>query len=524
MPLHSHLFGDPEVDRHFSDEARLQAMLDVEVALVEAQAARARRAVGGRCDPRRRADRAVHVSALAERRGARREHRHSSRRAPDQRDRGEGSPRRAVRAPGRHEPGVIDTSLVLGLRAALPALVRQVDRGAAAAARHARDHRRTPQAGRTWLQQATPITFGLKAAGWLDALARDRRRLERAASEAFVLQFGGASGTQAALGASAEAVAHALAECLDLPLPAMPWHAHRDRLASFACALGVLTGTLGKIGRDLALLAQTEVAEAFEAPREGRGESSTMPHKHNPVSAAVALAAAVRVPALVASVLAGMPQEHERGVGGWQAEWDVLPELFQLTAGAARSVADALDHLVVDAGRMKANLEITGGAVQAEAVAVALAPHLGRSEAHALVDAALRRAAVEGRPLADGARARTRTVSEHARRGPRRTPARAGRVPRSSGGDGGSRARRMAARGATVPEVVADGCRLTFTVNGPAEAPVLLLSNALGTTRELWRAQVPALAEQVPGGPVRHARARRVAGAAGRVHAGHARP
>jgi 3-carboxy-cis,cis-muconate cycloisomerase len=402
MTLHSHLFGDPEVDRHFSDESRLQAMLDVEVALAEAQG-RAGMIAPSAIDAIRTAaqiDRYA-IAALASDAAAAgniviplvtRLTRETAARDP--------LAARFVHF-GATSQDVIDTGLVLVLRAALPALVRHVDRGAAAAARHARHHRRTPQAGRTWLQQATPITFGLKAAGWLDALARDRTRLMAAASQGFVLQFGGASGTLAALGASADAVARALAERLDLPLPAVPWHAHRDRLASFACALGVLTGTLGKIGRDLALLAQTEVAEAFEAPREGHGGSSTMPHKQNPVSAAVAAAAAVRVPALVASILAGMPQEHERGLGGWHAEWDVLPELFQLTGGAARSIADALEHLVVDAERMTANLEITGGAVQAEAVTAALTPQLGRAEAHALVEAATRRAMVERRLLAE---------------------------------------------------------------------------------------------------------------------------
>jgi 3-carboxy-cis,cis-muconate cycloisomerase len=161
----------------------------------------------------------------------------------------------------------------------------------------------------------------------------------------------------------------------------------------------VATGTAGKIARDLALLAQTEVAEA--RPGETAGGSSTMPHKRNPVSCAVALAAAVRVPSLVASMLAGMPQEHERGLGGWHAEWDVLPDIVLLTAGAARSVADALEDLVVDAPRMRANLDMTHGLGQAEAVAMALGRELGKHEAHAVVEAASRRAAAEERPLAD---------------------------------------------------------------------------------------------------------------------------
>jgi 3-carboxy-cis,cis-muconate cycloisomerase len=181
----------------------------------------------------------------------------------------------------------------------------------------------------------------------------------------------------------------------------MPWHAHRDRLTDLASALGLAIGTLGKIGRDLALLAQTEVGEVSEQPRDGVGGSSTMPHKRNPVAASVAIAAATRAPGLVATMLTAMPQEHERGLGLWQAEWETLPELVRLASGAARAIAEALEGIVVDTGRMRLNLDITGGAVTAESVAMAVARHIGKREAHALIEAASQRAAAQGRPLAD---------------------------------------------------------------------------------------------------------------------------
>jgi 3-carboxy-cis,cis-muconate cycloisomerase len=255
--------------------------------------------------------------------------------------------------------------------------------------------------GRTWLQQATPITFGLKAAGWADALDRTRRRVATALDDALVLQFGGAAGTLAALGSHGLAVTDALAARLGLRAPDSPWHAHRDRLAQLACALGVATGTAGKIARDLSLLAQTEIGEATERPVEGRGGSSTMPQKRNPVAASVALAAALRAPGLVATMLGAMVQEHERGLGGWQAEWDTLPDLVLVSAGGARAVADALESLSVDTERMRANLDASGGTLLAESVAMALAESLGTREAHACVAAACRRAASERRPLAD---------------------------------------------------------------------------------------------------------------------------
>ena len=382
-------------------QAHLQAMLDVEAALAEVQASlgmipqKAADAIrsaarGELYDP-------VSVAAEAQRDGnvaIALIHRLTSRVASTDAD--------AARYVhwGATSQDIIDTALVLQLRARAPAILEDLERAAEAAAKHARQHAATPMAGRTWLQQATPVTFGLKAAGWLDALDRVRRSVRTAFDAAMVLQFGGASGTLAALGPHGQAVTTGLAARLTLAVPALPWHAHRDRLVSLACALGVATGTNGKIGRDLGLLSQTEVGEVHEAPGQAGG-SSSMPHKQNPVRAAIAVAAAVRAPGLVATMLSAMPQEHERGLGGWQAEWDTLPELVSVAGAAARAIAEALDGLIVDPSRMRTNLELTDGLVLAEAVVMQLAPTLGKREAHAHVERAARRAADEHRAFAD---------------------------------------------------------------------------------------------------------------------------
>jgi 3-carboxy-cis,cis-muconate cycloisomerase len=179
----------------------------------------------------------------------------------------------------------------------------------------------------------------------------------------------------------------------------LPWHGARDRVAELATFLGLLTGTLGKIARDVSLLMQTDVGEAFEPAGEGRGGSSTMPHKRNPVAGAAVLSAAVRAPSLVATMLAGMVQEHERGLGGWHAEWETLPELAVLTAGALRWTAETVEGLEVDPARMRANLDVTRGLIMAEAVQMALGAKIGRQAAHKLLERASKRALAEGRHL-----------------------------------------------------------------------------------------------------------------------------
>ena len=302
---------------------------------------------------------------------------------------------------GATSQDAIDTGLVLQLRAAFDAIAPQLAELADALARIADQHRSTLLAGRTWLQQASPITFGLKAAGWLDAINRHRARLAAARQQVLVLQFGGAVGTLAALGTQGPAVARALAEELKLELPSLPWHAQRDRFAEVATTLGLLVGTLGKIARDVSLMSQTEVGEALEPTAHGKGGSSTLPHKRNPVGSAVVLAAAIRVPALVSTMLAAMPQEHERALGGWHAEWETLPEIFMLAAGALAHTTQIASGLEVHEDKMAHNLEATRGLILAEAVAIALAKDMGRMPAHYLIEKASRQALESGRTLKD---------------------------------------------------------------------------------------------------------------------------
>ena len=193
-------------------------------------------------------------------------------------------------------------------------------------------YRLTPVVARTWMQHAAPTVLGLEFAGWADALARHADRLREVRRRDIVLQFGGAVGTLAAFGTRGAALSSALSEILDLPAPAIPWHAHRDRIASVATTLALLAGTLGKIARDISLQSQSEIGELAEPAAAGRGTSSAMPHKRNPLGSAVALAAIVRIPGLVGGIIGGMVQENERGLGGWQAEWQSVPQVVRLTA------------------------------------------------------------------------------------------------------------------------------------------------------------------------------------------------
>ena len=263
---------------------------------------------------------------------------------------------------------IMDTALVLELRAAVAALVDDIDRAVDAFATLASRHRHTPAVARTWLQHALPMPFGLKLANYAAALARSRERLTRLPHDALVLQFGGAAGTLAALGNRGLDVAERLSALLDLPLPDAPWHSHRDRLAEVASALAILAGTCGKIARDVSLLMQTDVAEAFEPAAPGRGGSSTMPHKRNPIAAASALAAATIAPNLAATILAAQVQEHERAAGAWQAEWPIFPALALTVSGALAAVVDIAEGIEIDRERMRANLDAAHGLIMAEAV------------------------------------------------------------------------------------------------------------------------------------------------------------
>jgi 3-carboxy-cis,cis-muconate cycloisomerase len=300
---------------------------------------------------------------------------------------------------GATSQDVIDTGRVLQLRQALVLISSELDLFAAVLGELAHKNRATLVVARTWMQQALPTTFGLKAAGWLDAIDRHRARFAETQERCLMLQFGGAVGTMAALGDRGLDVATNLAKELQLTLPDVPWHSQRDRMAEIATTLGLFCGTLGKIARDISLHTQTEVGEVFEPSADGRGSSSTMPHKRNPVTSAVVLSAAARVPPLVSTMLAAMIQEQERGLGGWHAEWETLPDIVRLTAGALHHLTTTVSELELDPERMRQNLDVTHGLIFAEAVAMALAEKMPRTEAHEIVQLACKRAQTTRRDL-----------------------------------------------------------------------------------------------------------------------------
>jgi 3-carboxy-cis,cis-muconate cycloisomerase len=302
---------------------------------------------------------------------------------------------------GATSQDVIDTAAMLTLRAGIDALAADLDRATRAFAALAQKHRNTAVVARTWLQHALPMPFGLKLAEYASALHRSRLRLARLSQDTLALQFGGAAGTLAALGDKGLAVAERLAKELELPLPEASWHSHRDRIAEAASVLAIVSGTCGKIARDVSLMMQTDVSEAFEPSGEGRGGSSTMPHKRNPVAAASALAAATIAPNLAATIFAAQIQEHERSAGAWHAEWPTLPTLLLVTSGALAAIVEIAEGLEVDVARMRANLDLTDGLIMAEAVAFALAEKIGKSQAHHLVEAASKQAIAERKHLRD---------------------------------------------------------------------------------------------------------------------------
>lgn len=261
---------------------------------------------------------------------------------------------------GATSQDLADTALMLQAKAGAALIREEAVRLADALAVLAETHAAAPMLGRTLLQAALPITFGLKVVGWLQGVDEALVRFDAEANAALRLQFGGATGSLAGLDGKALAIAERLATRLDLALPATPWHAQRGAVAGLASALAILVGAVGKIARDLSLLAQTEVAEAFEPRVDGRGGSSAMAHKRNPTGCQVALSAALRAPHLAATLLSALPQEHERGLGGWQIEGPVLADLFQLAHGALAALAPVIEGLEVDTDRMATNLTAAG--------------------------------------------------------------------------------------------------------------------------------------------------------------------
>jgi len=389
MPLLDGLFYSPSVEPFFSDLACVQAMLDFEAALARAEAkvgivpSAAAAAITANC----RAG-LFDLNAL-------------SAAAPLSGNlaiplvkqltalvaRQDSAAARFVHW-GATSQDAIDTGLILQIRSATTAILSELDSLCDAFANLADKHRLTPIAARTLLQQALPTSFGFIVAGWLDALLRHRARLQALHKGVFVLQFGGAVGTLAALGPHGPSISKHLAEQLSLPLPSASWHSHRDRIGEIAASFGLLAGTLNKIARDLSLHTQTEIGELAEPHSPGRGGSSTMPHKQNPVACAAVLAATNRIPGLVSTLLAVQSQDHQRGLGSWHAEWTTLPEIVRLTAGALHHLAALAPKLQINTNRMRENLDATRGLIYAEAVSMTLAEKLGRAAAHEKIEAA----------------------------------------------------------------------------------------------------------------------------------------
>ena len=288
---------------------------------------------------------------------------------------------------GATSQDVIDTAMVLQLKSALHIVQKDLQQLIAQLRSLAITHRRTIMVGRSFMQHARPITFGFKVATWLDGLLRANTRMEQLVQSNLVLQFGGAVGTLAGFDNKALFIAQSLAQKLDLPLPQISWHTQRDRIVELASAMGILVGNLGKIAKDISLLMQTEIGEVFEPAGAGKGGSSTMPHKRNPVGCVAILAAAQRAPGLVSTLMLAMPQDHERATGLWHAEWLPLAELCKITAGALQQAMILTDGIEVDAERMRQNLELTKGLIYAENISLALAEKVGKAVAHEWIEA-----------------------------------------------------------------------------------------------------------------------------------------
>lgn len=386
----------------FGAQRLVQSMLDVEAALSQAQAAQglvpaaAADAIGQACDVA-----LYDIAALL----------HAGRRAGSlaiplvkvltaEVARRDPQAARHVHQ-GSTSQDILDTAAVLQTVRALALLQDGLTRLSTALAALARTHAATPVLARTLMQPATVTTFGFKVCGWLEALQRSQQALRERSAQALALQLGGAVGTLAAMGEAGPAVAAHMATALGLRQPAHGWHTQRDDWMRLGAEVAILTGSLGKLATDLSLMAQGEVGELAEPAGAGRGGSSAMPHKRNPVSAMLALASAHRAPGQMATLLGCMAQAHERGLGDWQAELAEWPHLFHSANGALQALVEAFEGLQVDTARMRRNIDSLQGLVFAEAATRVLAPTLGGAPAHHLMETLSQEAVASGQHLRD---------------------------------------------------------------------------------------------------------------------------
>ena len=293
---------------------------------------------------------------------------------------------------GATSQDVIDTGLMLCTKKALELVIADLAGIEKRLINLVERQRRTFLPGRTLLQHARPISLGLKAAGWLDGIARGRRMLQQDAATSLAVQFGGAVGSLAASGPKGLEILDGLARKLDLATPEVPWHTQRDRIGRLGMDLALVGTALAKIAQDVVLLMQTEVAELAEDLGLGGGGSSTLPHKQNPIAPTKILANAKRIPALAAALLTSMVHEHERSPGGWHAEWVVFPEIIRAVGGSAAHALELVSGLQIHPERMLANIDLTNGLIFAENISIELAKSLGKSAAHGLVTRASQRA------------------------------------------------------------------------------------------------------------------------------------
>jgi 3-carboxy-cis,cis-muconate cycloisomerase len=308
-----------------------------------------------------------------------------------------------------------DTATVLQIRASLDIIENEINAICDALAALAKKYRDTPMAGRSNLQQAVPITFGYKMATILAGFERHKQRLAEMRKRVEVGEFGGAAGTLSSLGKDGLKCQVELMKELKLGQPAISWHTVRDCIAEVGCFLGLVTGSCGKIAFDVKLLMQTEVEEVYEPFHAGRGSSSTMPQKRNPISSVYITAQTAMVKQLVAALLEAMIEDHERATGPWQIEWIALPEIFMLSAGALAQTRSVLEGLQVNEKKMRANLDITNGLIMSEAVMMGLGAMMGRDTAHHVVGDIGREALKKGQPLID-ALAESKEIAKHADR------------------------------------------------------------------------------------------------------------
>jgi len=296
---------------------------------------------------------------------------------------------------------ITDSATVMQIREALAIVESEIDGICDALAALAKKYRDTPMAGRSNLQQAVPITFGYKMATMLGAFERHKQRLRELKPRVLVGEFGGAAGTLSSLGKDGLRCQEELMKELKLGQPDISWHTVRDRIAEVGCFLGLVTGTCGKIAFDVKLLMQTEVEEVYEPFHQGRGSSSTMPQKRNPISSVYITAQTAVVKQHVAALLEAMVEDHERATGPWEIEWIVLPEIFMLSAGALAQTRFVVEGLQVNEKKMRENLDITKGLIMSEAVMMGLGAAMGRNTAHDVVYDICREVVKTGRPLID---------------------------------------------------------------------------------------------------------------------------